>query len=94
MAIKVQLVLFCIVFVAHLALTECNESSIGETSSMQSNVVESLRVRGDVVKVWGSKLTFCSEQCSQTQGRQCWCCAISQDCWPTQQECHQVCDPK
>ncbi|CAB4287552.1 unnamed protein product [Prunus armeniaca] len=95
MAIKVQLVLFCMAFIALLALSECNESSIGETSSEQSNVVESLRVRGDVVKVWGSKLTFCSEQCAVThQRQQCWCCAINQECWPTQQECHKVCDPK
>ncbi|CAL8998578.1 unnamed protein product [Prunus brigantina] len=33
MAIKVQLVLFCMAFIALLALSECNESSIGKTSS-------------------------------------------------------------
>ncbi|PQP92493.1 hypothetical protein Pyn_24912 [Prunus yedoensis var. nudiflora] len=51
MAMKVQLVLFCMVFISLLALSECNESSIGETSTMQSNVVESLRVKNNVHKL-------------------------------------------
>ncbi|KAK9948745.1 hypothetical protein M0R45_004309 [Rubus argutus] len=85
-SIKVQSALFCIVFIAILALTECSESSIGEkennniTSATSSNsskiVVDNLRVRGDYDHVKDFRpredIQFCSKECNPT--KPCWCC--------------------
>ncbi|KAI5319278.1 hypothetical protein PRUPE_7G129400 [Prunus persica] len=82
MAIKVQLVLFCIVFVALLALTECKES----------NGVENIMASNDIR---GRKLTFCIQAGkSGPPGSDWWCCAFHRDtCWKTHEACDQGCHP-
>ncbi|TQD70752.1 hypothetical protein C1H46_043719 [Malus baccata] len=91
MAIKLQLVLFCMVFIALLALAQCDEG-IGISSNKKDIVVENLRVKGD-----GENLTFCSQEtCSSGTGsgtKICFCCAFFTMCWDTLEECKAKCHP-
>ncbi|CAN6563077.1 unnamed protein product [Malus baccata var. baccata] len=82
MAIKLQSLLFCMVLVALLALTECNGNNFDVPSNKKSNVVKNSMVKGDeTVNIWASKLELCSESCSPNQIQKCWCCAFNHECW-------------
>ncbi|TQD80851.1 hypothetical protein C1H46_033603 [Malus baccata] len=84
-AIKVQLALFCIVFITLSALTESRYEGIGAMTSSNNNVVDNFRV-----KPYEDKISFCRDGCSKN--KPCYCCAFRPDqCWTSLDECNQKC---